>query len=78
MEYFKSNYNSGILTVRVYTSDTIRRERGFIFQEGVDDAETECDLDHYKHDFTLDNSVDGDSEMQNVSHFIVEKHLKTS
>ena len=51
--YFNSNFNS--LTIRVESSEENRKERGFRFVEGVDDAESECGLDNYKFDVVLKN-----------------------
>ena len=44
IEFFRSNgYN--IKTVRINTSEDIRRNRGWVFESGVDDVHSECDLD---------------------------------
>lgn len=57
MAFFTAQYPS--LTVRVGASDATRSKRGWIFTKGVDDAESECGLDTYKHDLELHN--DGDA-----------------
>jgi len=57
-EYFKSNFGEWPLcTVRIHSNEAVRKERGFVFQSGIDDAETECDLDDYAHNFLFDNSM---------------------
>ena len=33
-------------TVRIVASEKIRTERGFAFSSGIDNAESECGLDH--------------------------------
>ncbi|KAH9503235.1 hypothetical protein Btru_068517 [Bulinus truncatus] len=43
--YFKENYKDAVITVRVEADLPIRQQRGFIFTEGIDDAESECGLD---------------------------------
>ncbi|KAJ9594734.1 hypothetical protein L9F63_013944 [Diploptera punctata] len=45
LKWFKENYGSAVKTIRVVADEGIRKQRGWIFTEGVDDAETECDLD---------------------------------
>ena len=35
----------------------IRENRGFKFTPGIDDKETECGLDDYFHDITLENGL---------------------
>ena len=45
-----------VYVVRIHASNEIRQGRGWIFQPGVDDAESECGLDHYSPwDFLIDN-----------------------
>ena len=46
-----------IKRVRVEASDELRKQRGYVFQNGVDDAESECGLDHIDggFDFVLKN-----------------------
>ncbi|XP_023726787.1 phosphomevalonate kinase [Cryptotermes secundus] len=45
LKWFKENYDIAVKTVRVLADDDVRRQRGWVFTAGVDDAETECDLD---------------------------------
>lgn len=57
----EENYN--IRTIRIETSDAIRKERGWIFQKNVDDVQSECDLDNYdKWDFQIVNDGTDDIE----------------
>lgn len=53
MDYFKSLYSC--VTVRVVASEDVRRERGWVWVEGVDDAPSECALDSYSCDWTVRN-----------------------
>lgn len=56
IQFFK-NENYDIKTVRIEASDEVRKKRGWIFQEGVDDVQSECDLDNYEEwDFKIDNN----------------------
>ena len=41
--------------IRIFASEADRANRGFIFESGIDDAETECGLDGSKTDFVLEN-----------------------
>lgn len=44
IEFFRSQrYN--IKTIRINASENVRKNRGWIFQSGVDDVQSECDLD---------------------------------
>ena len=44
-------------TLRIECPVEIRENRGFIFTPGIDDKETECGLDDYFHDLTLENGL---------------------
>ena len=46
-----------IKRIRVESSEQLREQRGYVFQNGVDDAESECGLDHIDggFDFILKN-----------------------
>ncbi|XP_064098459.1 phosphomevalonate kinase-like isoform X1 [Macrobrachium nipponense] len=56
LQWFKENYGDVLYSVRIKTSIEVREKRGWIFTPGVDDAESECDLD---------NITDWDQEIQN-------------
>lgn len=64
--------NCDIIKIRIEASDDVRMRRGFIFANGVDDAETECGLDHFK-DWSLvaqNNDLSDDQLSQNLSYII--------
>lgn len=62
IQFFK-NENYDIKTVRIEADDSIRQQRGWTFQEGVDDVQSECDLDDFeKWDFEINN--DGSDSLQ--------------
>ena len=44
------------VTIRVIASEELRRQRGWSFVEGIDDADSECALDNWNFDFTVYNS----------------------
>lgn len=47
INFFKKEYGSfsSLKTIRISCPDDIRQERGWLFQEGVDDVQSEIDLD---------------------------------
>lgn len=53
ISYFTARYCC--LTVRVTAGEGVRRERGWSFVAGVDDAPSECALDDYKCDVIITN-----------------------
>ncbi|XP_012548758.1 phosphomevalonate kinase isoform X1 [Bombyx mandarina] len=62
IRWFKETYGDIIRTVRITADDRTRKERGFQFQVGVDDATSECDLDDYNDwDVVVNNGEGRDS-----------------
>ena len=55
MEYFTSAYPGKCVVVRVTASEEVRRTRGWVWKEGVDDVESECGLDGYTPDVLVNN-----------------------
>ncbi|XP_039623772.1 phosphomevalonate kinase [Polypterus senegalus] len=45
IDWFRSHYEEQTVIVRVVASEKTRRQRGWQFTEGVDDAQSECGLD---------------------------------
>ena len=70
-QFFDNNYPGKTIKIRIKASDEVRKERGFIFQSGVDDAESECGLDGVDVDFELDNS--GSNTPDDVFKSVLEK-----
>ncbi|UYV72556.1 pmvk [Cordylochernes scorpioides] len=61
LEYFRQQYTSEVvITVRVVASLETRTRRGWVFQSGVDDAESECGLDSVSSWDCYINNDDGD------------------
>ena len=58
-DFFEKKFTDKIVKIRVKASEEIRKCRGFIFQAGVDDAESECGLDNVfcEHEFENDGSI---------------------
>ena len=42
--------------MRIEAAESERVKRGFVFTAGIDDGQTECGLDHVKHDFIFKNN----------------------
>ena len=60
--YFKEHFGDRAQLVRIEADDEVRERRGFVFTTGVDDAESECDLDiGIGWDFTICNNGDNDA-----------------
>lgn len=55
IEFFEcEGYN--IKTIRISASEEVRRARGWVYQSGVDDAQSECGLDDFtRWDLTVEN-----------------------
>ncbi|CEF63156.1 Phosphomevalonate kinase [Strongyloides ratti] len=45
--YFQETYSNSVITVRMIAGEKSRTKRGYVFSKGIDDAETECDLDDW-------------------------------
>lgn len=59
LAWFKEHYGNCVHTVRITASPEVRRQRGWTFASGVDDAESECDLDSITEwDSEVNNSGD--------------------
>nr|CAG4642123.1 EOG090X0FYC [Eurycercus lamellatus] len=60
--FFHDHYPGSVTTVRIKSSDAVRVSRGFVFVPGIDDAESECGLDHViDWDFVIQNDGDESS-----------------
>lgn len=64
--WFYKNYNE-VKTVRICADVEVRKSRGWIFTNGVDDAPSECDLDDYHPwDYKIINNGGSDLLMKEV------------
>lgn len=63
IQFFRDqNYN--IKAIRINASEDVRRARGWVFQNGVDDVQSECDLDDVTQwDLTVENDGTQDAEV---------------
>ncbi|XP_041649768.1 phosphomevalonate kinase isoform X1 [Cheilinus undulatus] len=62
LQWFQREFPGQTRSVRVTSSDETRRQRGWSFTTGVDDAESECGLDNgVEFDWIITNDVDAPS-----------------
>lgn len=45
IQWFRSKYQDKVKTIRIEADENVRRDRGWAFTQGVDDVQSECDLD---------------------------------
>jgi phosphomevalonate kinase len=63
IKWFRETFGDKIRLIRISCDDKIRIERGWKFQEGVDDIQSECDLDDWKEwDLKVENDGQKESE----------------
>ncbi|XP_050726750.1 phosphomevalonate kinase-like isoform X2 [Eriocheir sinensis] len=61
LAWFREHHPEAVYTVRITATEEARKRRGWVFTPGVDDAESECDLDSVTvWDLEVDNSQDED------------------
>ncbi|XP_058807190.1 phosphomevalonate kinase [Phymastichus coffea] len=60
LKWFKENYGDLCKTVRISSNESVKKRRGWIYTKGVDDSETECDLDDVS-DWDLEVQNNGES-----------------
>lgn len=72
IKYFRETFGSKIKLIRIKCSDCIRQERGWIFQAGVDDIQSECDLDDWNDwDLVIENT--GERDVDELLNEIIKK-----
>lgn len=62
LQYFVPNFKT--ITVRVESSEEVRRGRGWVWTDGVDNAESECGLDNSEWDLVISNQGDAALDAQ--------------
>lgn len=61
IQWFRETFGKKIKLIRIKCDDGIRIDRGWKFQEGVDDIQSECDLDDW---LEWDLIVNNDGQVQ--------------
>ncbi|XP_011693267.1 PREDICTED: phosphomevalonate kinase [Wasmannia auropunctata] len=63
VKWFAENFGDVCKTVRIACPEEVRQKRGWVHTPGIDDSETECDLDDMSNwDVVLENNDDSDVE----------------
>lgn len=63
VKWFAENFGEVCKTVRIACPEEVRQKRGWVHTPGIDDSETECDLDDMSNwDVVLENNDDSDVE----------------
>lgn len=71
IQWFRETFGERVKLIRIKCDDQVRLERGWKFQVGVDDIQSECDLDDWTEwDLMVEN--DGIKDIQDVLNRIVE------
>ena len=70
IEFLKKYFNDRLLLVRIETSNDIREKRGWHFQSGIDDSESECQLDtNIQWSFVFSNNAE-DNFNEQMNHLM--------
>ncbi|XP_075418675.1 phosphomevalonate kinase isoform X1 [Tenrec ecaudatus] len=74
IQWFREVYGAVTQTVRVMASEQSRQQRGWVFTQGVDDAESECGLDDFgDFDWVIENHDEEqrlEGQLQNLLAFV--------
>lgn len=71
IKWFRETFGDSVKLIRIKCDDSIRALRGWKFQEGVDDIQSECDLDDWlEWDLLVEN--DGQREADDIVKDILE------
>ena len=75
IKYFQQNQfdKIQIITIRINCSEEVRKQRGWTFVTGIDDAQTECGLDEYQEWTHLVTNNGVDSNLMNTLDDILDK-----
>lgn len=67
---FFRDHGYNIKTIRINADDDVRKARGWIFENGVDNVQSECDLDDVQQwDLKIEN--DGTQDIETIVNQIV-------
>lgn len=65
IKWFRETFGDKIKLIRIKCLDCVRENRGWMFQTGVDDIQSECDLDDWNEwDLVIEN--DGCRETEGI------------
>ncbi|OXU29745.1 hypothetical protein TSAR_012330 [Trichomalopsis sarcophagae] len=70
LKWFKEHYADKCKNIRISSSEEVRKNRGWKFCRGIDDSETECDLDDVTDwDLEINNNED---DIELILHKIID------
>lgn len=73
LEYFQKVLKKRLLLIRIEANEEIRKKRGWKFINGIDDADSECNLDDLNHwDYIIENDNNNISLKRNVQNIVDE------
>lgn len=72
IKYFRETFGSKVHLIRIKCDNCVREQRGWKFQKGVDDIQSECDLDDWS-DWDLEVENNGDRDSEEILKEITEK-----
>lgn len=67
---FFHDHGYNIKTIRINADDEVRKARGWVFEDGVDNVQSECGLDDV-HEWDLKIENDGTQEVETIVDRIV-------
>lgn len=71
IKWFRENFDDKVKLIRIKCDNKTRSNRGWMFEKGVDDIQSECDLDDWAQwDLVLEN--DDVQEIEKILDKIVE------
>nr|XP_020653071.1 phosphomevalonate kinase [Pogona vitticeps] len=77
VEWFRDVYGDVVQLVRVVATEETRKRRDWVFVAGIDDAESECGLDHgVTYDWVITNDGDllsFDTQLETLMEFVQSK-----
>lgn len=71
IKWFRENFGDRMKIIRIKCDDSIRAHRGWKFEAGVDDIQSECDLDDW-HEWDLLVENDGQNDADDIITEILE------
>lgn len=75
VRWFQENFHEKIRLIRIKCEDQVRIDRGWKFEVGVDDIQSECDLDDFS-DWSLQLENDGVKDVEALLDIIEGEFLR--
>ncbi|CAD5123833.1 DgyrCDS12141 [Dimorphilus gyrociliatus] len=76
LEFFRREFPKNLLLIRIEAQEETRQKRGWVFTKGIDDADSECNLDSIKDwDYVVKNDKDNldiQEDIKSIAHKALE------